>query len=635
MSTTTISSIRAMAWKEWREQRSVLLGGIVIVILLPLFLGAGSAAFRGEIDFGWISEALVLSLLCLVWPTFAAAAGAGTFSGEIGQGTLDFLLTRPVARRTLWLVKVGMGAATVAVSVACSGAIAWTLHAVVSDESFGTLTWSWFDIDGLGAGIFAGSLLVLFASATFFSTFLPRPITAAAAGLGSSLAILTITFAFWYRLDVEPGASPELVVPHLTGIGLIILTAAMALFCHRDASARRGPLVAGLVVIAVVAASPAVMVAALTPLSPESAALGTLALSPSGDAIATTASRADGSSPRVWLLRTDGSGVERLTPRLTMSPAFSPDGEWIGYMSRRSWIGITTADVSLRAIRPDGSGDHLLVDGIPTDEIWQSEGIFSPDSSRIALVSEDRLAVARIGAGEVAGASLRGTPAEGGYLVGWTQDGREVLVSSRLPEGHGMRLMAFDHLKNEWRAVWESGRYPGFTGWYGPAAGYSHLPFVLERDDESGHDLILVNVDDGSEKTIAQGVCQGSVSMLDAGDAIAWATCGTDATGALVSEIRVRDLATGQEHRLAEVSGKVVSLGLSPSRDLALVRRRFTQKWEPLIPTIVRADGSTQDLPEGWFAIGWSSPSRVVVASSGDDRLAMVETATGEMHRIH
>jgi hypothetical protein len=195
--------------------------------------------------------------------------------------------------------------------------------------------------------------------------------------------------------------------------------------------------------------------------------------------------------------------------------------------------------------------------------------------------------------------------------------------------------MAFALSNNEWRTVWETGRYPGFTGWYGPSSGYSHVPFFLERPDESGYDLILVNVEDGSERTLARSVCIGSVSMPDASQALAWAVCATDPNGALVSEIRVRDLTTGEESRLTEVKGKITRLVLSPSRDRAFVQRRFSQHGDPLLPTIVSAGGNAKDLPEGWFPIGWSTPARVMVAQHWEDHLAVADAATGEMRDIY
>ena len=59
-----------------------------------------------------------------VWQLFALAMGATTFGTEMADGSLRFLLSRPVSRRRLWLVKMGVGCAALALLVALSTSVA-------------------------------------------------------------------------------------------------------------------------------------------------------------------------------------------------------------------------------------------------------------------------------------------------------------------------------------------------------------------------------------------------------------------------------------------------------------------------------------------------------------------------------
>lgn len=638
MSATTIRSIRAIAWKEWREQRAVLLLGLLLSALLPLFLAAGSAALRGGVDLSDVADVQLVVLACLVAPAFVLATGASTLAGEAGQGTLDFLLTRPVSRATLWLVKIAMGAAVSMSAAGLSTVVAWLIsRRAGGDGGFSIL--SFFDpisstIGPQTLGMVGLILLVLYASTVFFSTFLARPITAAGAGLTGSIAILTLTFLYWSRLDLDPESVVVFPIVYLTGISLVMLAASRALFCRPGAAAtRRGPVAAGLAILAALTLGPVFAIGWLTPLPPESAELMTASLSPSGDAIAVTAWR-DSGSPRVLLVRADGSGEEQLTPRLTMNPAFSPDGRWVVYTSRRSWLGLAVNVLSLRAVRPDGREDHLIADGIPLYEDWDSFPMVSPDSTRIALESGDQLVVGSIEGEDVIRVDLEGTSAEGASLWGWTQGSRNVLMMKRGPDGKGCSLLSFDLTVRTWRTLWESQRYYGFTGWYDPTGGYKEVPVLLEKENQEEWDLFLVSASDGSEIAVAEGVCRGSVHMPDP-ETLAWAVCREDADGALTSRIRMRDLKTGTERDMAEVAGKVGRLSVSPSLERALVSRRLARTSDGLTSSLIGPGGRATDLPSGWVAIEWSGRSRLFVVNYSEDQVAMADATTGMLRRLY
>lgn len=635
MSATTSRAIRAIAWKEWREQRPVFLMGVILSAMLPALLAAGSAALRGSVEFSSVADAQLIVLVCLVAPAFVLATGSATLAGETGQGTIDFLLTRPVSRTTLWFVKISMGAAVSLGAVACSTAVALFLSARAGGSGVEVLgvieTLSIFEeaVPGI-VGLF---LLLLYAATVFFSTFLSRSVTAAGAGLTASVSLFTVTLLIWSRLDLDFEPVIALLCVHLAGISLVILAASLALFRRPGASGtRRAPMVAGLAIAASLALSPVVAVGWLTPLSEQAAQLQTVALSPSGDAIAVTASR-DLNSPRVLIVRTDGSGGSRLTSRLTMNPAFSPDGQWIAYLSRRSWLGLAQDDLALRAIRPDGSGDHLIAGAIPRDGWWYPFAIVSPDATRVAMDSGSHLVVGRFGEQTAVKVELAGTPASYGTLLGWTHDGRHVLVKASGPDDEGERIFAFDPGAQTWRLLWETARYGGSWSWCDPPpGGYRRIPVMLEQLDSDGWDLVLVDAQDGSGDTIAEGICRGSVHMPDPGT-LAWADCRNEADSA-TSSIHVKDLYSGARRDVATVEGKVVHLALSPSKEQVFVRRRLAAMSDGLTSTLIGPGGSVKDLPEGWIAAGWPQPSRMLAVNYPEDRIGMVDASTGALRPI-
>ena len=642
MSATTTSPtwarpIRALAWKEWREQRPVLLMGLLVSALLPLFLAAGSTALRGGSGFSDVADVQLVVLACIVSPVFVTATGAVTLAGEAGQGTFGFLLTRPVSRVTLWLVKVSMGAVVSLSAVVLSTAVAWLLTSLAGGDGFAIF--SELDpleaVDGPSLGMIALILVVLYASTVFFSTFLVRPITAAGAGLTGSVAILTVTFLFWSRLDLDSVSSREILATHLAGMSLVLLAASAVLFRrHEVVPQRRGPLLAGIVVAAVLLLSPVLAVAWLTPLSPEAATLQPCSLSPWGDKVAVTASRSEEGSPRVWLLPTDGTGRQSLTPRLTMDPVFSPDGSWIAYLSRRSWMGLASGGMTMRAIHIDGSGDRFLAAaGVPSEDWWRPSLVFSPDSSRVATVSEDHLIIGSIEGKAEVSIDLSGTPVEGGDIEGWARNTGEVLISRRRRES-GVSVMAFDPATQDTRPVWETLRYPVFSGWEIAAGGYRHLVFILETEDGSDNELILVDVANGAARRVASGVCPGSVSMLDSGEAVAWASCHGDEREIRESEIRILNFATGEESRLATLAGRSFRLLLSPSMDHCFVMRRLKSD-DDALRTIVGPGGKWIDLSVKGYPVGWSARTRLVMMDPEANRLTMIDAESGVQRPIN
>jgi len=86
----------------------------------------------------------------------------------------------------------------------------------------------------------AGAIFLLFCFAAFFSSFLPRAMTAAAAGIGASIAVLVLVSAIWSRLDLLPRIEPQWMALELGVIGAIVLLASLFVFSRGEMLRGRG-----------------------------------------------------------------------------------------------------------------------------------------------------------------------------------------------------------------------------------------------------------------------------------------------------------------------------------------------------------------------------------------------------------
>jgi hypothetical protein len=104
--------IRALAWKEYREQRAVWLAmacfaGLVLVVFVPWLL---SATLRPEERRAF----LVAAGGVLAW-AYGVVCGAMLLAGEREEGTLAFLEELPARRGQVWMAKFLTGAGLVLV----------------------------------------------------------------------------------------------------------------------------------------------------------------------------------------------------------------------------------------------------------------------------------------------------------------------------------------------------------------------------------------------------------------------------------------------------------------------------------------------------------------------------------------
>ncbi len=97
--------MKTMLWKEWRQARPKLLIGLGFLILIQIR--------RTSVDFDrWFLDVLWDSYqYFFVSIIFSIIVGIDTIAGERSNGTLDFVLTKPVSATRLLIAKISVGTA--------------------------------------------------------------------------------------------------------------------------------------------------------------------------------------------------------------------------------------------------------------------------------------------------------------------------------------------------------------------------------------------------------------------------------------------------------------------------------------------------------------------------------------------
>ncbi len=649
--------LRALAWKEWREQRPLVLAGLGIAALMPFVLAAGTSAMSRRVDLASLAEVLPVVFAALLWPIVAAAAGASTVANEIGDRTLEFLLSRPIPRWKLWAVKVLLAAASTLIVVTGSLVIVWSLR-LATGEASRLETSITHLLQASRGGLFAvivlaGGSLLVFAASVFCSTGFSRPLSAAAAGLAVSLLIVSAILFVWVRLDLQPRLEPQWIGGEIGLAAALVLIGSLFLFARgemlRGRAARRRIALAASVALGALALASVPLIHAQVRLSPSAAVLLDPVLGPAGDAAVTTAMRKDGISPQVWLIRTDGTGMTRLTGRLSFAPVFSPDGKWIAYLSQRSALGLRSDELYVRLVRQDGSGDRLLARLSP-NESWfpyrSPDLIFSPGGSKVALVTDRSVTVVTTDGRELFTTEIRQSPMQiRRQVVGWARGGRELLLlSTGWRPRTSCTLRAYDVESGEARVVYnlEEGWAPLPFGWNARSnTGWSRVPLTVSSDapGTGANRLLLIDVDTRAVETITSAACHGAAHLSADETLLAYATCRED-EGRKLFEVHRRDLTTGEDLTLARLEGPFPSVSLSPAGDRILVERFAGYgAWRAVLT--VDLDGESTLLPEGWGSLGWSGARRAVLVDGETlwggvhSRMAVVDAGTGDLRPVY
>ena len=201
--------LRALVWKEWRQQRSIVGVGAGLGFILPVivYLVGRTASNRMQpIDF---AELVPFLMAVFVWPLFAAIVGATTNADEKTDASLCFLLSRPVTRARVWGVKVITAAAALGLVVMVSLAIAQLVHFSYLDRWFrfpfpsdpvATSTLPMAAMQALAIGM----LFLPFAAAVFLSLFVRQAIAVAAGGVVVAGLLVTVGLSLQSVLSASP-----------------------------------------------------------------------------------------------------------------------------------------------------------------------------------------------------------------------------------------------------------------------------------------------------------------------------------------------------------------------------------------------------------------------------------------------
>lgn len=630
----------ALAWKEWREQRPSVLAGLSLAILLPVILLTSTASSARPLGASGVAELLPGIYLLFLWPIFATAAGAATISNEISDGTLAFLLSRPISRRRVWLVKVVIAFCSALMVLAGSMTVAWCARLIAGGAA---ATGAPFIPDGLssweGWTLALTSSLLLFAAAVFCSAIFARAMTAAAAALAATMLIIAGLYTLWASLDLQPGLAMFWAFLDVGLVALLTLLASLCLFSWgemlRGRGMRRLLMMSALAVAGTSSVVAIPVVQWYSRLTPANASVLDRILSPTGDVVAMTVTNLDRPSPQIWLVPSDGSGLERLTGAGAYNPGVSADGRNIAYLSSGGLFGWSSSKLDLRIVRANGTGDRRLA-ALPaggTHDSWSGRVSFSPDGRRVAALVGTKLVIARDisggGGPETRVDLVARTPHLRFFMIGWTQTGSDVLIASSAPWDNklGASLIAVGADSGAQRVLYESPDQPLFSLGASPSSGWKVVPFVLHGD------LTLVDTATGQAQVISKRTSYFSPVVSDDAARLVYAVY-TGARESTESEIHLRDMATGSDRVLATVPGAAQRICPSPSWDRLFVSRQRLAPGD-LPPLMVGLDGRIQELVSGNSCLGWHGRDHVVVTRGHDSGwLGLTDVTTGETRTL-
>lgn len=401
--------LRALVWKEWREQRPLVVAGVALAVTMPVLLFAVATATMQGFSTRRLAELTTLAFALLMWPMFAAAAGAGTFANESSGRTFGFLLSRPVARRNIWAAKVALAAlattAVIAASWAVTQVVSWLAGAPgVANPSLAAFGGIFGPVESPVLGSLG--LYLFFSAAVFLSACVGRPLAATIGALAISVFTLVMLIALWPRVGLVSSFQGTWTSAEMLFAATLMLVASLYRFTSGEVGTTLGfaktMASVTLVMVATAAAGFAPTIYADIFADLDRAGTYDFVMSPSGDAAVVTSARYPSVKGSLWRLPDEaprvGSSAQqptplRLTRRLAFSPFFSNDGQWVYYFTVRGLLGMVTGNVDLRAVRIDGTEDRRVADnlGKVANDSYREWGlsatnpVASPDGSRLVF----------------------------------------------------------------------------------------------------------------------------------------------------------------------------------------------------------------------------------------------------------
>ena len=640
--------LKALAWKEWREQRPVVLVAFLLMLLLPLLVALGKSMTSGRVDFGALAFDCTLLYGALLWPLTALLAGSGTISGDAQGGTLPFLFTRPVRRTTVWTVKVATALAVVLMVAVVSGLFARLMVALTGGGAGSFLAGSDVSFPLLSVALF-----MLFASAVFFSTVIDKPLLGAAAALALSSGVLALVVTLQGRFKILLGQEAGWLLVEVVLLAVLLLVVSLFLFARGEmvgGSGRRlGHILMGLAVLLASGLVALPLVRAFPSLAPGEARIAAAVPSPDGRQLLMAVNGPVSHVRRIWSLT--GHDFARLTGIMGGPPAFTPDGQWVMYPGVEPLSG----RMSLRKMRPDGSGDILLTKLSRFAPFGVSELKVSPDGRLVAAADMIQLAVIKLD-----------QPAEPAWygrdlglqdyirIVGWTPDSRELLFLGKQRGADAadtpVLLRALDVDSGVRRTIGEVAPRADLSPGWDPRSGVGRVPLTIATSawdrDKLTHKpyryaLILMDAMSGHRETITEDSCWwGNVSMTADERWLAYAICEPEGEGALIREVHLRDLETGEDRILATMDHWLGGVLLSPDGTTVLAASceagPANESPRTCTTSILTPGGPDLAFPEGWSPLAWGADHQVYL---GDDlntprRVALGSVTSGKLDVI-
>ena len=201
-----LCQLRVLFWKEWREQRLVLLGLLTIVSMI---IGLAGIRYRlSELERHWLTQSAIFCYIITGWVLGAAVAG-----GEHVTGTGSFLHASPVPLWMVWLVKLIVGLVSTLAAVGATVIFTWyvaDLHTALA---------------GADLEILACVALFCFAMSHYCGCWVRSTILAMALGLalGALVLVLSVLNPISLYLSDYGQEQSSVVLVLLLVVGLAVL----------------------------------------------------------------------------------------------------------------------------------------------------------------------------------------------------------------------------------------------------------------------------------------------------------------------------------------------------------------------------------------------------------------------------
>lgn len=572
--------LRSLVWKEWREQRPIVLSGILVAIVLPVLILAATVLASTSDRVVASAQIVPLFYVAVLWPLFAVAAGATTITSDNSPAQLGFLLSRPAPRWLIWATKIGTGLAGFALLIAVSELLVRGLGAATGAPAMSTLAPIPDFVSGPGVRVLLPALvlgfnLVCFASATFFASAMRRPlIVALLAGIVAVVHWVSTT-AVWWLIDYMPGG--DLVFAAFALLGALALfagcglAASLTVFVRGEllhGSRARSIAFGGAVVATAISFAFVGTTALYAARGPGSdAVFSEIAVAANGQTLAVTAGRPGaGASRRIWIMDLDTGARLATTRRLAHQPGLSPDGEWLAYTSVRGLFGLRSDRAQLRIMRTDGTEDRVLASGLPFD--GNGPPAFSPDGRRVLISTGAGLYIADRAGGSPRIAALRRPGMPSCELAAWDKGSDQPLLLCGTRSAAEVRWIDPDNGETVRRFELPAGQRWSMPRTAATLPSGNHLALWL-REPEAGdygrHPWAL-----DLRRQVLAPVHTDADSLASAfasdGSRLVYAVPADREPGAAAAmvEIRVQESAGGESRLLGKVTGGRVSLRFAP-----------------------------------------------------------------------